>query len=348
MKLAQFWVKKTKNNIQCQLCNHYCLISEGKTGICAVRKNIKGKLYSLVYGKVIAANIDPIEKKPLFHFQPGSLSYSIATVGCNFRCVHCQNADISQYAEKKFEADFIPGRETKPEEIIDQAKAAGCQSIAYTYTEPTIYAEFALDCMKLAKKVGLRNIWVSNGYTAKEAWPKILPYLDAINVDLKFFNNKTYLKICGAKLQPVLDNLKLLKKSAKGGTASGGKKVWTEVTTLIIPGLNDSDKELLQIAQFIKKELGAETPWHISRFFPQYKLRDQNPTEEDSIYKAVSIGKEAGLKYVYGGNIVSDSLENTYCPSCNQLVIKRFGYQIERLDNVGRCPKCGYKIVIIN
>lgn len=336
MKLAKFWTNQD-NFLRCQLCNHYCLIKPGKTGICAVRKNIEGQLYSLVYGKVITANIDPIEKKPLFHFLPGSLSYSIATVGCNFRCAHCQNGDISQLAEKEFGSDFIPGRDTKPEEIINEAKASGCQSIAYTYTEPTIFAEFALDCMKLAKKAGLKNVWVSNGYTAKEAWPEILPYLDAINVDLKFFTNENYLKICGAKLQPVLDNLILLKN----------KKIHLEVTTLIIPGLNDSDQELLNISKFIKDELGSDTPWHVSRFFPQYKLADLNPTEEDVIFKAISIGKEVGLNYVYGGNVEHEGLEDTHCPLCQAMIIKRNGYEIQRFDRSGTCPQCQEKIPII-
>ncbi|OGY41570.1 MAG: AmmeMemoRadiSam system radical SAM enzyme [Candidatus Buchananbacteria bacterium RBG_13_39_9] len=336
MKLASFWTKK-ENKIQCQLCNHYCFIAEGKTGICAVRKNIKDKLYALDYGKVIAANIDPIEKKPLFHFLPGSLSYSFSTVGCNFRCAHCQNADISQYAEKKFEVDFVPGKDTKPEDIIKSAKQFDCQSIAYTYTEPTIYAEFALDCMKLAKKAGLKNVWVSNGYTSKEAWPQILPYLDAINVDLKFFTNEEYLKICGAKLFPVLENLKLLNHH----------KIWLEITTLIIPGLNDSDKEIEEMAKFIKNYLGPETPWHLSRFYPQYKMANENPTEEDLIYKAYKIGKDVGLKYVYGGNIISETLENTYCPKCNKLIIQRLGYTIKRFDQEGICPKCKDKIDLI-
>lgn len=333
MKIAQFWIKK-EGRIQCQLCNHYCLISEGKTGICAVRKNINGQLYSLVYAKLITENIDPIEKKPFFHFLPGSLSYSIATVGCNFRCAHCQNADISQYAERKFAADFAPGKEIKPEEVIKLAKDSGCESIAYTYTEPTIFAEFALDCMKLAKADGLKNVWVSNGYTSPEAWPEILPYLDAINIDLKFFTNENYLKICGAKLQPVLDNLKLLKS----------KKIWLEITTLIIPGLNDSEQEIKQIAEFIKNDLGAETPWHVSRFFPQYKLQNANPTEEDLIFTACKIGKEAGLKYVYGGNVMSEELENTYCSQCNELIIRRTGYQVKRFDKNGQCPQCKEKI----
>jgi pyruvate formate lyase activating enzyme len=338
MKLAQFWTKKD-NKIQCQLCNHYCLIAEGKVGFCAVRKNIKGKLYSLVYGKVIAENIDPIEKKPLFHFQPGSLSYSFSTVGCNFRCIHCQNADISQYLkeEKLRDENFVPGREATPEDIVKKAKESKCASIAYTYTEPTIFAEFAIDCMKLAKKAGFKNVWVSNGYTAQEAWPAILPYLDAINVDLKFFKNETYLKVCGCKLQPVLDNLKLLKNN----------KIWLEITTLVIPGFNDTDEELLNIANFIKDELGDRTPWHVSRFFPQYKLQDTDPTEEDRIYTAVQLGKEAGLKYVYGGNVLSENLENTYCPVCSELVIERKGYDIKRFDKDGKCPKCGEKLDLI-
>jgi pyruvate formate lyase activating enzyme len=336
MKLAQFW-EKGKDKVQCLLCNHYCLINDGQAGICAVRKNIKGRLYSLVYGKVIAANIDPIEKKPLFHFLPGSLAYSIATVGCNFRCQHCQNADISQLAERKLAADFIPGQELSPADIIKEAEKNHCQSIAYTYTEPTIFAEYALDCMKLAHKASLKNVWVSNGYTAKEAWLKILPYLDAINVDLKFFNNQTYLKICGAKLQPVLDNLVYLKK----------KKIHLEVTTLIIPGLNDSEQELRQISKFIRDKLGAATPWHVSRFFPQYKLQDTKPTEEDLIYQAYQIGKEAGLQYVYGGNVATESLANTYCPNCQELIIKRFAYQIKRFDQNGKCSKCQSKVDLI-
>jgi len=336
MKIAQFWIKKD-NKIQCQLCNHYCLISKGNHGICGVRKNIDNQLYSLVYGKIIAENIDPIEKKPLFHFLPDSLSYSIATVGCNFRCLHCQNADISQIAEKKFDENYVPGLDRTPGYIIEQAKKNNCQSISYTYTEPTIFAEFAIDCMKLAKKAGLKNVWVSNGYTAKQAWPKILPYLDAINVDLKFFKNETYLKVCGAKLQPILDNLKLLKK----------KKIWLEITTLVIPGFNDSDEELINIAKFIKNELGDRVPWHLSRFYPQYKLQDTDPAEEERIYTAMQLGKEVGLKYVYGGNVLGEGLENTHCPNCDELVIERKGYEIKRFDKNGKCPKCGEKIDLI-
>jgi pyruvate formate lyase activating enzyme len=337
MKKAKFWITK-EQKVQCQLCHHYCLINEGKTGICAVRKNMGGQLFSLVYGKVIAVNIDPIEKKPLFHFLPGSLSYSIATVGCNFRCSHCQNGDISQLAEKEFGHDFIPGRETTPTEIIAEAKTNNCQSIAYTYTEPTIFSEFSLDCMKLAQKAGLKNVWVSNGYTSKEAWSELLPYLDAINVDLKFFTDENYLKICGAKLQPVLNNLKFLYQN----------KIHLEITTLIIPGLNDSDQELIQIAEFIKNELSPDVPWHVSRFFPQYKLVDKNPTEEDLIYKAISIGKEVGLNYVYGGNVTAEGLENTVCPSCKTLIVKRENYKISRFDKNNQCPNCCQEVPLVN
>ena len=285
-KEAILYEKLSGNKVRCGVCNHRCLIGDGKKGICGVRKNEKGKLYTLVYGKAIAENIDPIEKKPFFHFMPGTRSLSIATVGCNFRCMHCQNADISQ-------TDFISGKDLLPERVVEDALENDCPSIAYTYTEPTIFVEYALDTMKLARKNKLKNVWVSNGYMTKETLDLIGLYLDAINVDLKGFTEKFYQEVCGAKLKPVLENLKRIKK----------KKIWLEVTTLIIPTKNDSPKELKNIAEFIKKELGAETPWHVSRFFPTYKMVDLLPTEVEKIYKAVDIGKKAGLKYVYGGNI---------------------------------------------
>lgn len=287
MKQAILYEKLKKDDkVQCGVCNHRCIISSGKRGICGVRKNEKGKLYSLVYGKAIAENIDPIEKKPLYHFLPGTRTLSIATVGCNFRCLHCQNADISQ-------AEFISGRDLPPEKIVEDALKYNCPSIAYTYTEPTIFVEYALDTMKLAKDKGLKNVWVSNGYMTKETLDLISPYLDAINVDLKAFTEKFYQEVCGAKLKPVLENLKDIKK----------RKIWLEVTTLIIPTKNDSVEELKNIAEFIKKHLGAETPWHVSRFFPTYKLTEVPSTDVEKIYQAVEIGKKAGLKYVYGGNI---------------------------------------------
>lgn len=278
--------EKLDNKVKCGVCNHRCVIGDGKKGICGVRKNEKGKLYSLVYGKAIAEHIDPIEKKPLYHFLPGTKTLSIATIGCNFKCLHCQNASISQ-------ADFISGKDLLPEKVVEDALRYNCPSISYTYTEPTIFVEYALDTMKLAKAKGLKNIWVSNGYMTKETLNLISPYLDAINIDLKAFTEKFYQEVCGAKLKPVLENLERIKK----------RKIWLEVTTLIISTKNDSPKELKNIAEFIKKHLGAETPWHVSRFFPTYKLIDLPPTEVEKIYEAVEIGKKAGLKHVYGGNI---------------------------------------------
>jgi len=258
-KEAVLYKKLAENKVRCEVCNHRCFIDDKKKGICGVRKNEGGKLYSLVYGKAIAENIDPIEKKPFFHFLPGTKSYSIATVGCNFRCRHCQNADISQISKERAfkDSDLILGKDLPPEKVVENALNNNCSSIAYTYTEPTIFLEYALDTMKLAKKKGLKNNWVSNGYMTKKTLDLISPYLDAINVDLKGFDEDFYLEVCGAKLAPILENLKIIKR----------KKIWLEVTTLLIPTKNDSPKELKKIADFIVKELGPETPWHISRFF---------------------------------------------------------------------------------
>ena len=250
---------------------------------------------ALDYGRVIAAHVDPIEKKPLYHFLPGTKTFSIATVGCNFRCAHCQNADISQASKEGhfFDRNEIPGQTMLPEEIIFQARSLDCPSISYTYTEPTIFFEFAYDCMKLANQEGLKNIWVSNGYTSTAALEMAKPYLDAVNIDLKFFKNETYIKICGAELQPILDNLIWYKNN----------NVWLEVTTLIIPTLNDSDEDLNGIAKFIKTELGAETPWHVSAYFPTYKLTDIAATPVETVIRAQKIGFDVGLKNVYTGNI---------------------------------------------
>jgi len=335
MKEAIFYKKLKNNLVQCQACAHCCIIAPDKRGICGVRENRGGKLYSLVYGKIIAKNIDPIEKKPLFHFLPGSRALSIATVGCNFRCLHCQNADISQMPQDN--NGLILGENYSPKDIVNEALREKVESIAYTYTEPTIFVDFALDVMKLAKKNGLKNVWVSNGYMTKETIDTISPYLDAINIDLKFFDNDIYLKITGAKLQPILDSLKYFKK----------KKIWLEVTTLVIPGYTDKGKQFEDIANFIKKELGPETPWHISRFYPAYKLINVPPTPIELIHKARKIGQNAGLKYIYTGNIFGDDGENTYCPKCGTLIIRRIGYDIKRFDKNGRCPKCGEKIPLI-
>ena len=292
MHEALLYEKLEDKNVRCNLCNHRCFISDNRRGICGVRENKNGTLYSLVYGKIIAEHIDPIEKKPLYRFLPNTFSLSVATVGCNFKCLHCQNADISQFTKEKAKADII-GEEKTPQEIVRDAIKNKCPSISYTYTEPTIFMEFALDCMKPAKDKGLKNVWVSNGYMTKKALDLIDPFLDAINVDLKAFTKDFYRDVCGAKLQPVLDNLIDIKK----------RKIHLEITTLIIPGKNDSEYELKEIAEFIKKELGSDTPWHVSRFFPHFRMPDVPSTPVEKVYRAAEIGKEAGLKYVYAGNV---------------------------------------------
>jgi len=292
MKQALFYEKLAGKKVKCQLCHQACQIDSGKRGLCGVRENQDGILSTLVYGKIVAANIDPIEKKPFYHFLPGSQSFSIATAGCNFNCANCQNADISQIT-KGGKNKKIPGEEMKPQQIVDYAVESECPSISYTYTEPTIFFEFALDCMKLAHEKNLKNVWVSNGYTKTKPLEMAKPYLDAVNIDLKFFNGNTYKKICGAELQPVLDNLVWYRNN----------DIWLEVTTLVIPGLNDSEKELTAIADFIKNKLGQDVPWHVSAFWPTYKLNDFPPTSQEMILQAVDIGKKIGLKNVYSGNI---------------------------------------------
>ncbi|RJR32159.1 AmmeMemoRadiSam system radical SAM enzyme [Candidatus Parcubacteria bacterium] len=336
MKEALFYQKLNDQKVKCQACSHYCIISNGKRGICGVKENQDGVLYALNYGKIIARNIDPIEKKPLYHFLPGSQSYSIATVGCNFRCLNCQNADISQASKEGyfFNKKEIPGEGMSPEGIVADALKTNCQSIAYTYTEPTIFYEFAKDCMALARTKGLKNVWVSNGYFSKEVINDAKSLIDAANIDLKFFSNKNYLKVCGTKLQPVLDNLIRLKES----------DIWLEITTLLIPGFNDSENELKHIAGFIAEEIGLDVPWHVSAFYPAFKMADVPPTATASILKAVNIGKESGLNYVYGGNIVDEKSSTTFCPHCKTPVIKRIGYNIKRMDFGGYCPNCHYKV----
>ncbi len=332
MKEAMFYVSLPEGAVRCNLCNHRCKIKEGKRGICAVRENRDGKLYSLVYGKIIAEHIDPIEKKPLFNFLPGSKAFSIGTVGCNFHCKHCQNFDISQYPQEH--RGEIIGQDRAPEEIVAAAKAAGCETIAYTYTEPTIFYEFAYDTAVLAQKKGIKNVFVSNGYMSSEAARRLAPYLDAINIDLKAFNDKSYKEVCGARLKPVLKTIQLMKELG----------AWVEVTTLIIPGLNDGDKELREIARFVKSA-GPEVPWHVTQFYPAYKMLDQPPTPVATLRRAREIGMEEGLRYVYEGNVPGEGGENTYCYACKAVLIERYGFQLirNRID-AGNCPECGAKI----
>ncbi len=313
--------------VQCHLCAHRCVIKDQKRGICGVRENQNGQLQTLVYARSIARHVDPVEKKPLFHFQPGSRTYSIATVGCNFRCLFCQNADISQMPQ---EIKRVLGEEYPPEQVVLAAQQSRCQSISYTYTEPTVFFEYAYETAELAHKAGLKNIFVTNGYMTSEALGLIQPYLDAANVDLKAFTNDFYKEQCGAKLKPVLDSLKKLKDMG----------VWLEVTTLVIPTLNDSDRELTEIAEFIK-ELGREIPWHVSRFHPTYRLRNVPNTPIATLKRAREIGLQAGLHYVYTGNIPGDQGENTLCHQCGQVLIDRYGFSTGLYAvKQGCCPGC--------
>ena len=318
------------NKVKCNLCNHRCVIKEGERGICGVRENQEGTLKTLVYGNLIARHIDPIEKKPLFHLLPGSLSYSIATVGCNFRCLFCQNADIAQMPSDN--KGLIIGDTSTPEDVVNAAVKGGCKSIAYTYTEPTVFFEFAHDTAKLAKKKGIYNVFVTNGYMTSEAIEMISPYLDAANVDLKAFNDDFYKKYCSSKLKHVKETLQTMKRSG----------IFLEVTTLLIPGLNDDKDELKNLASFIAKSLGPETPWHISRFHPTYKLTDLPPTPVKTLVMAREIGINAGLKYVYTGNVPGENGEKTFCYNCSRILIDRWGYTIRKnLIENGRCPHCG-------
>jgi len=336
MKEALLYKKLKEKKVQCQNCAHFCIISPGKRGICGVRENIDGKLYTLNYGKAIAVHIDPIEKKPFFHFLPGSHSLSIATVGCNFRCLNCQNWDISQGFKGIKE---IPGEDISPEEIVKMAIKNNLPSISYTYTEPTIFLEYALDTMKLAKKKGLKNNFVSNGFMSEESAKLVIPYLDANNIDIKGFSEEFYKENCGGRLQPVLDTAKLMKKSG----------VWVEITTLVIPTLSDSEEMFREIAKFIYNELGPETPWHISQFCGaiSWKLKHIPDTPIEILEKACKIGKEVGLKYVYAGNVPGLPSEKTTCPKCGTVAIERTNYIIHRHDKSGKCPKCGEDLNII-
>ncbi|HIJ72315.1 MAG TPA: AmmeMemoRadiSam system radical SAM enzyme [Planctomycetes bacterium] len=332
MKKAVLWQSVEDSKVRCNLCNWRCGIAAGKTGRCGVRKNIDGVLYSLVYDKVCAANVDPIEKKPLFHFQPGTKSFSIATPGCNFKCTFCQNWQISQQAS---EGD-IEGQAYAPADIVNAAVRTGCASIAYTYTEPTIFMELAADTGRLAKAKGLANVFVSNGFMTREAVDFAKEWLDGINIDLKSFREDYYKDLCKAKLEPVLDTIRYIAKQTD---------IWLELTTLVVPGENDSDDELKQIADFIVSDAGPDVPWHVSRFYPQYKMDDKTATPGATLEKATQIGKAAGLHYIYVGNLPGSQAESTFCHNCGHILIERIGYTIRnnRITD-SSCPNCNANI----
>ena len=329
LKRAVLWQAAGDSKVSCHLCNWRCVIADGKTGRCGVRQNIGGVLYSLVYDKVCSANVDPIEKKPLFHFQPGSRSFSIATPGCNFQCVFCQNWQISQEVT---EEGRIVGQAYRPDEIVESAVKADCSSIAYTYTEPTVFMELCADCGTLAKENDITNVFVSNGFMTTEAIDFARSWLDAINIDLKSFSEDYYKNLCKARLGDVLDTIRYVAKNTD---------IWLELTTLVVPDENDSDDELKQIAEFIVTEAGQDVPWHVSGFYPNYQMDGKVATPASTLRRAYDIGKQAGLRYVYVGNLPGAEAESTFCYNCGQKLIERMGYTIiSNKINQGKCFNC--------
>ncbi len=327
MKEALLYEKSNDRAVNCHLCAHYCKIANNKFGLCGVRENVGGVLYTHAYGKVVAAHIDPIEKKPLYHFLPGSNSFSIATIGCNFRCGFCQNWEISQESAHN-EGARLSEEEFLPQDLVEEALRNDCQSISYTYTEPTIFFEYAYETAKLAKAKGLKNVFVTNGYMTKACLKEIAPYLNAANVDLKFFKDSSYRKICSASLGPVLDSIKLIKDLG----------IWVEITTLVIPGENDSEDELSGIARFILS-VDKNIPWHVSGFHPDYRFTGYITTPEETLKKAQGIGESVGLKFVYAGNVYGWG-NDTLCPLCRRVLIKRDAFDIMEYNIRGN--KCTY------
>ena len=324
----------SEHEVHCRLCSHRCRIADGKRGFCLVRENRGGKLYSLVYGRLVACHVEFIEKKPLYHFFPGSRSYSIATLGCNFRCPWCQNWEISR-ADAHDDFQDIPY--TEPAHVVQAALLEGCQSVCYTYTEPTIFMEYALDTARLAQGKGLKNVFVTNGYESPEAVEAMSGLIDAANVDLKSFSDEFYRTQCRARLQPVLGAIRAMHQ--------GG--IHVEVTTLVVPGLNDSDAELREAASFLAG-LSRDLVWHVTRFHPHYQVTGVQPTPVSTLHRAVEIGHQQGLRFVYAGNVLLPKAKDTACTECGHLVVRREGLGYTTCDLDGsRCPACHAQLPII-
>lgn len=332
MTEARLWQELNEQQVQCRLCSHYCLLKSDEYGKCGVRVNQQGRLKTLVYEQVAAMNMDPVEKKPLFHFYPGSKSFSIGTMGCNLACDFCQNSSLSQGPKQTGQ---VYGQQAGPEELVRAARHYQAASISYTYSEPTIFFELVQDTARLAKEQGLQNILVSNGFMSRQCLQELEPLVDAINVDLKAFRDEFYTQYCSARLKPVLQNLKTI----------NDMPWWLEVTTLIIPGLNDSQQELQELSRFIAQELGPEVPWHISRFHPAHKMQDRGSTPLQTLEKAYDLGKQSGLHYIYLGNVFLHNSESTYCPNCGKVVIERSGFSLRSKNLLqGRCASCKNRI----
>ena len=327
--------KLEDGRIACDACNQHCKLHEGEYGVCGIRKVEGGELRLLTYGLAAAVNVDPVEKKPMFHFLPGSKIFSFGTVGCNFSCKFCQNADISQYPKEHNHE--IVGRPLSPQSAVELALEYGCDSIAYTYNEPVVFFEYTYDTAKLAHEAGLKNVYVTSGFETHKAIDTLRPYLDGMNIDIKSYSQTFYKDICGASLKPVLDTIEYAYKQG----------IWVETTTLLIPGLNDSEEEIRSVARF-QASLDVNMPWHISGFHPMYKMLDRPRTPASTLRRAYEIGKEEGLRYVYVGNIDDETRESTYCPGCGQVVIDRQGYIGQYVTNhlvdKNSCPYCGTKI----
>ncbi|NYB27355.1 MAG: AmmeMemoRadiSam system radical SAM enzyme [Methanobacteriaceae archaeon] len=334
MRKEAILYEKVDNALNCKICQRRCIISPGKTGFCQMRENVDDKIYSLNYAAVSSAAVDPIEKKPLFHFYPGSMVFSLGSVGCNFRCRHCQNWGISQA-----ELENIPTRDMLPEDAIRLTKEYECKSIAWTYNEPTMWFEYTLDSAKIARKEDIKTIYVTNGYMSEESFQEIKPYLDAANIDLKGMTEKFYQDLCEARLEPVLDTIVKMHDA----------KIHIEITNLMIPGYNDSDEDIRSLVKFMADEVGVEVPLHFTRFFPQYQMQELPPTEIKYLEKAHKIARDAGMKYVYIGNVPTADGENTYCPECGETVIQRDGFSVmsDKIKETRKCPRCKADIDIV-
>jgi pyruvate formate lyase activating enzyme len=331
---AVLWREGKRGAVHCDLCAHRCEIKVGGVGICEVRRNVDGGLYTRVYGMTTSLAVDPIEKKPLFHFHPGAGALSIATVGCNFACQHCQNSSISQWPRENDPGLPVPGRFVAPEQVVEAAVETGCEVIAYTYTEPTVYMEYALDTCRAAVARGIKNIFVTNGYMTGEAVELLAPFLHGANVDLKGTDDRMLRREVKAESGPVMRTIEDLHR----------RGIWVEVTTLVIPGSNDDETQLRGIAGFIA-DLDVDIPWHVSRFHPTYRRLDRPSTPPDTLHRARRIGEEAGLRYVYTGNLWGDGGESTSCPACGQVVLKRRGFSLLAVHTKdGACAECGQAI----
>ena len=329
MRPALLWKALDQGRAHCRLCSHFCLIPDGGRGKCGVRLNQGGELFTLAADRVAAVNVDPVEKKPLFHFLPGTRTFSFATMGCNLSCSFCQNYALSQPPRQ---TGRVSGEPANPEALVDTAQRHDCRSVSYTYSEPTVFFELMLPTARLAKERGLANILVSNGFQSPECLEELGPYIDAANIDLKAFSEEFYQDRCGARLKPVLDNLKHMVRLGW----------WLEITTLVIPGLNDSDRELAAIAGFVADELGPQVPWHVSRFHPDFTLTDRGPTPVSTLERALEAGRRAGLQFVYVGNVPGHNGENTRCPACGRTVLERTGFTVtDRHLRGGDCAHCG-------